>query len=83
MVITNVSPGGENTAPLREAHLKYIGQLKEAGKLKVAGRFGDGSGGMYVLLADSPQAADALAKEDPYHKGGGRSYVIKEWQRRF
>jgi uncharacterized protein YciI len=73
----------EKAAPFRELHLTYMSMLKGEGKLKVAGRFADGRGGMYVLIADSLPSALELANGDPYHSNRVRDYELREWEQRF
>jgi len=46
----------------------------------MAGKFSDGSGGVYILSAESHNQAIDLAKADPYHFLGFRKYTIKEWE---
>jgi len=66
----------------RSAHLDYLTQLKKSGKLKMAGKFSDGSGGMYILEADSFNEAIEMADTDPYHSNKFRKYTLKQWERK-
>jgi len=58
----------------RPAHLKFLEAEIEAGRLLLAGRQEDGSGG--VLITTDMTAAEALAllDRDPYVQGGVASY---------
>ena len=69
-------------APHRDAHFAYLAGLKERGKLLLAGRFGDGRGGMYILSTEDEEEARRLAEADPYHAAGLRSFVVRSWERR-
>ena len=66
-------------------HLAYQAKLERAGHLAFAGPMSDESGehmqgvGMIVYRADSLEAARALATEDPMHKSGARSFVLRRW----
>ncbi len=66
-------------------HLAYQKTMEEAGKLAFAGPLSDLSGeemegtGMIVYRAESLAAARALADNDPMHKTGARTYVIRKW----
>jgi len=73
----------EKAAPFRELHLEYMARLKAEGKLRLAGRFTDGKGGMYILAAESLAAAVKLADGDPYHSNHVREYELREWEQRF
>ncbi|OHE54514.1 MAG: hypothetical protein A3K61_00740 [Thaumarchaeota archaeon RBG_16_49_8] len=72
----------EKSAPYREAHLAYLTQLKKEGRLQMAGRFSDGTGGMYILTVNSLEEAEQMAKNDPYHANHLRRFTITGWERR-
>tara|TARA_B100002003_G_scaffold122447_1_gene113027 strand:- start:1521 stop:1784 length:264 start_codon:yes stop_codon:yes gene_type:complete len=83
IVISNLDVEREKTSPHRNDHLEYISKLKKMGNLRIAGKFSDGSGGIYILEAESYDQAIDLAKADPYHSHSLRKYTIKEWERKF
>lgn len=66
-------------------HLVYQAELERAGALAFAGPMSDDSGdqmqgmGMMVYRAESLEAARALADNDPMHKSGARTYVMRRW----
>lgn len=66
-------------------HLVYQAELERAGALAFAGPMSDESGdhmqgmGMIVYRAQSLKAARMLAENDPMHKSGARSYVLRRW----
>ena len=66
-------------------HLAYQAELERAGALAFAGPMSDETGdhmqgtGMIVYRADSLEAARALADNDPMHKSGARSYMLRRW----
>lgn len=66
-------------------HLAYQAELERAGALAFAGPMSDDSGdqmqgmGMMVYRAESLEAARALADNDPMHKSGARTYVMRRW----
>lgn len=70
-------------APYRSEHMKYMADLKAAGKIRMAGRFTDGGGGFYILVCGTLEEAKGLADADPYHAHGLRGYVLREWQQTF
>ncbi len=82
LVLSNLIADREKSAPYREAHLAYLTQLKKEGRLQMAGRFSDGTGGMYILIADSPEEAEQMAKTDPYHANKLRCFTLTGWERR-
>ncbi len=81
-VISNLAVEREKTMPHRKAHLDYLTKLKEDGKLRMAGRFSNGNGGLYILITESYEEAEELTKADPYHSSDLRQYTIIEWERR-
>lgn len=66
-------------------HLAYQAELERAGQLAFAGPMSDETGahmqgvGLIIYRADSLEAARALADNDPMHKSGARSYVLRRW----
>ncbi|HVT23405.1 MAG TPA: YciI family protein [Rhizomicrobium sp.] len=69
----------------REKHLAYGKDNAEGGKLRLGGPFLDGNGdmiGSFVILeADSLEAAERWAANDPYMKAGlFASSVVRPWR---
>ena len=66
-------------------HLAYQAQLERAGKLAFAGPMSDETGelmqgmGLIIYRADGLEAARQLAEDDPMHKSGARSFVLRRW----
>jgi uncharacterized protein len=54
----------------RPAHRAYLTSLLDQGKLFASGPYGDGSGALIIYEADTPDAAEALLKADPFHAAG-------------
>ncbi|HUO04625.1 MAG TPA: YciI family protein [Candidatus Binataceae bacterium] len=70
-IIGHDGPNGAALRPkVRSAHLENLKPLVQAGKVKLAGPFTDGSGSLIVI--DMESAADALtfARNDPYTTSG-------------
>jgi len=51
---------------LWDAHARFVDALYAQGKVLLAGPFADGSGSLVVLDAESPEAARALFRDDPW-----------------
>ncbi|MEO1732834.1 MAG: YciI family protein [Pseudomonadota bacterium] len=66
-------------------HLAYIRSLEVSGQLMFAGPLSDETGtqmqamGMLVLRAANMEEAKELAANDPMHKAGVRSFVLRKW----
>jgi uncharacterized protein YciI len=66
-------------------HLAYQAELERAGSLALAGPMSDESGenmqgmGLIIYRAESLEAARVLADNDPMHKSGARTYVMRRW----
>jgi uncharacterized protein YciI len=65
----------------RPAHRAYLTGLIETGRLVVAGPFLDDSGALIVYEAESPEAAEALIKDDPFFAAGVfQTWDLKPWK---
>ena len=66
-------------------HLTYQATLEAAGQLAFAGPMSDETGdhmqgmGLIIYRADSLEAAQVLAENDPMHLSGARSFVLRRW----
>ncbi len=67
----------ERRAPHRKAHLEYAWKAVERGDLVLGGALAEPIDGAVLLFrGDSPAAAEAFAREDPYVRHG----VVKSWR---
>ena len=66
--------------PLWDEHARFVDALFDEGKALLAGPFADGSGSLVVLNVDSPEAARAAFRDDPWAQ---RDILVaadvKEW----
>lgn len=58
------------------AHRTYLRTFLESGKLWAAGPFADDAGALWVLDADTAEAAEAIVRGDPLVAAG----VITDWR---
>ena len=58
----------------RPAHLKFLEVEIDAGRMLLAGRQEDGSGGVLITTDITPEEAQALLDRDPYVQGGVARY---------
>ncbi|MFD0361095.1 YciI family protein [Nocardia sp. GCM10030253] len=63
-----------------EQHRAFLADLLERGQLVESGRFTDGTGGAYVIHADSLDAAREIAFTDPVHTTGSSQLTVYEWE---
>ena len=63
-----------------QPHREFLDALRAEGRLELAGPFGDGSGGAYLLLADDLDEATAIAHRDPLHLTGGSRITVYAWR---
>ena len=70
----------EKNAESRPAHLKYISDLYEAGKVFRGGPFLDKKGGLVIYECDSEEEAIRLANEDPAVTSGARTAEVRAWK---
>lgn len=66
-------------ASVIDAHYAFLDDLREQGKLELAGPFSDKSGGAYVFVAASIEEAIAIAHSDPVHTSGSSNVTVYEW----
>jgi uncharacterized protein len=67
----------ERRPAFRAAHLEHAWGARERGDLVLAGALADPADGAVLLFqGDSPDAAEAFARNDPYVKNG----LVKEWR---
>lgn len=62
-----------------EAHMAFLAELRQRGRLELAGPFTDKSGGAYLITADSYDAAQAIAFSDPVHTSKSSVVTVYEW----
>ncbi|GAB19092.1 hypothetical protein GOEFS_075_00120 [Gordonia effusa NBRC 100432] len=64
----------------RPAHRAWLSEQLEAGAVILSGPFTNGSGALFLVRADSEDAARTLLADDPFQKVGGVSDVRAiEW----
>ncbi|MEV6768998.1 YciI family protein [Nocardia sp. NPDC051030] len=63
-----------------EPHRAWLEAVQSRGQLVESGKFTDGSGGAYVLLAESLDAAKELVATDPIHLTGASELTVYEWE---
>ena len=66
----------------RPAHLKFLEAEIDAGRMLLAGRQEDGSGGVLITTDMTPEEAQALLDRDPYVQAGVARYERPLVQRR-
>ncbi|WP_203141619.1 YciI family protein [Marinobacter mangrovi] len=62
-----------------DAHYAFLDDLRQQGKLELAGPFTDKSGGAYLIRAASKDEAETLAFLDPVHTSGSSVVTVYEW----
>jgi uncharacterized protein YciI len=70
------------TAPsqeLRTRHQSYVREQGQKGRLVLAGRFTDISGGLIIWKSTSKEEAESIAAHDPYALAKYATYELKEW----
>ena len=71
----------EKVDATRPAHRAYLASLIEKDQLFGSGPFADGYGALIIYEADSPEAAEALLKADPFHAAGVFvRWTIRPWK---
>ncbi|AVH23172.1 hypothetical protein IU438_10635 [Nocardia cyriacigeorgica] len=63
-----------------EPHKQFLAELRAKGMLQETGRFTDGTGGAYIVLADSLDQAREIVYTDPVHTTGASEVTVYEWE---
>ena len=63
----------------REAHLAFLADLNEQGRILISGRRNPPIGGVVVIDADDLEHAKAIMAEDPFAKSGVARYEPYEF----
>ncbi|MFE6857986.1 YciI family protein [Nocardia sp. NPDC057668] len=63
-----------------QPHREWLEVVRANGQLVETGKFTDGSGGAYVILAESLDAARDLVFTDPIHTTGASELTVYEWE---
>ena len=58
------------------AHRTYLRTFLESGQLRAAGPFADDAGALWILNADTAEAAEAIVRGDPFVEAG----IITSWR---
>lgn len=68
-------------AKIQQGHMANINRLYHAGKLKVAGPFGDDGNWLGIFIFDSPskEEVEKDLKTDPAIESGRLNYDIRPW----
>ncbi len=68
-------------AKIQDGHMANINKLYYAGKLKVAGPFGDNGNwkGIFIFDCATKEEVESLIKTDPAVESGRLSYEIHPW----
>lgn len=75
----------EKVKAVLPAHLEYQREMELNGKLVLAGPTSDATGeqmqgaGLIIYRANSMEEAEAMAKADPMHAEGARSFTLRKW----
>ncbi|MCS7094914.1 MAG: YciI family protein [Thaumarchaeota archaeon] len=78
LVLLSPKAPEEVVARYRPAHLDHIRSLIRQGKVIIAGRFRDGTGGFFVIEASGEEEVNSIIAQDPYKKADLREFTVKE-----
>jgi uncharacterized protein YciI len=62
------------------AHLDHLRRLRQAGRLRLAGEFGEGDGYADVFEARDLRQAEATAAESPLVSRGLGAWTLRPWR---
>jgi uncharacterized protein YciI len=64
----------------REAHRRHLRELRDRGKLRLAGELGRGDGFLEVFEAEDRREAEAFARASPLVEDGLGAWTLREWR---
>lgn len=78
---SNRGQDSATAAKLQEGHMANINSMAEAGKLCIAGPFGDDGNwrGIFILNVKTQEEAKALLEKDPAIAAGRLKYEMHPW----
>ena len=81
VLLTLVPNALELRQPYREAHLRHFRELRDAGRIVLAGPWADKYDGALVMFrAESRDEVEQILRDDPYHKANiWPEIIIREW----
>ena len=62
-----------------DAHYAFLDELRQSGRLELAGPFTDKSGGAYLITAADLEEAQTIAFRDPVHTSKSSIVTVYEW----
>lgn len=68
--IIEYGPDKEKVKTYHAAHREYLRQFLENGQLRAAGPFADDAGALWILDAETAEAAEEIVQADPYVAAG-------------
>ena len=74
-----VTAGPEEVEPVARRHREHLRELRDAGKLRLAGEFEDGDGFLEIFEALDRREADAIARASPLVERGLVAWTVREW----
>ena len=79
MVRKNVRARADWPPTVMSGHLTWAADEERKGHLLVSGPIADGSGGIYLIRAETSDEAEKIARDDPAIQSGCCSYALHEW----
>lgn len=81
VIFTFVPNAVERRQPYRQAHLEYIGGLRDAGRIVMSGPWADPlDGALMVFRAESLFDVEKIIRDDPYYQANLWPEIrIREW----
>ena len=74
-----VTGPAEQVGPAATAHRDQLRELREAGRLRIAGELADGDGFLDIFEAVDRMEAEAICRSNPLIEQGLVSWMLREW----
>jgi len=75
--LLTMNPGKQLDEQIIRAHVRYLKDLEEIGKLVLCGPFSDYNGGMVIFRANSYDDALEVVRSDPFVKENYESFELR------
>lgn len=80
LVLSREADATVDRTPFHQAHLDWLNEGHDAGRILLSGPSRDRALGIYVVRGATEDDAAGYVRSDPYHSEGIRSFELVDWE---